>query len=301
MIVFFFAIFTPAATGSGDIRYVEYTTQVKLNCDCLSKDSLSKSKRWYKNGSLIEIISKDEWGPLLVDNGDTLLVQSVQNLKENITYECRVVLGDESEHVCKSYIVKAFQCRHHSESIEPQNLTNLAVGDSPVFTCKHYFSCDKVNENHSVSMKTYAKHRENLPCTISDHGLTHECKLKIKNIAEDDFGKTIQCVVNDSGIISVHEAFLIKRESSTITFQHNVPALPVILLVFITLVVVSACIVIILNCYIKKQKPPPCSTFPNKDQKDYQCAYHINPSPVWSSLTSHKKTTSSEYLIEEYI
>ncbi|XP_061171894.1 uncharacterized protein LOC133181395 [Saccostrea echinata] len=212
MIAFFCAIIfnTPVAGLGGIIRYVEFTTQVELNCGCLSEDGLNKSKRWYKNGSLIKI-SKDDWGPLLVNNDKTLLVQSVRNLKKNITYECRVVQGDGSENLCKSYTVKAFHCRHHTETIEPQNVTNLVVGDSPVFTCKHYFACDKVNEDHSVSMRTKAKHIGNISCTISDQRLTHECKLQIRNITEEDFGKTVQCVVNDSGIIFVHDAFPIKR------------------------------------------------------------------------------------------
>jgi hypothetical protein len=43
-------------------------------------------------------------------------------------------------------------CEIESEFIEPENVTNVKVGDSPEFTCKRFFSCDQVNEDKSVTM-----------------------------------------------------------------------------------------------------------------------------------------------------
>lgn len=246
--IILFCVIKPTELSDVDtkITYAEFGTGLNLSCNCLSINARNQKKRWYDDNGLIED-ADDDWGPKLFNGREILKVQSVRNLNKNITYECRAVGQNGSKEVCQKYIVQAFKCRPNKESIEPENRTNVEIGNSAWFTCKQYFACDRVNEFKSVSMRTEAKNSKVIPCSVSDHGLTHECKLQVLNITEEDFDKAVQCVVNDSGIISVYEAYLFKKEKIYINLLEQpeiiIPAsLGVLLSVLIPVALLWKCV-----------------------------------------------------------
>ncbi|XP_061171609.1 uncharacterized protein LOC133181082 [Saccostrea echinata] len=253
------------------ITYAEFGAGLNLSCNCFSKNTGSQIKRWCDNDGLIKE-SGDDWGPKLFNGGEILKIQSVRNLDKNITYECRVVGQNGSEEHCQKYTVQAFRCRPNTESIEPENKTNLELGDSPMFTCKQYFACNKVNEVHSVSMRTKAKRSRVLPCIVSDHGLTHDCKLQILNIAAEDFGKAVQCVVNDSGIISVYEAFPFKKEKIVNLRQ---PSEIIIALSVIFVMIILLAIIVIKVCFCNQKYKSKCKCLSPLDY--FNSEYKNNP------------------------
>lgn len=45
----------------------------------------------------------------------------------------------------------------------------------------------------------------------SNYRLKQTCELQISNLIEEDFGRAVKCVVNDSGQVSILQAFPFKK------------------------------------------------------------------------------------------
>lgn len=208
---FTWLVFLGGAVRTKDVveKPVKKYVHLELHCGCSSLQNVTLI--WLKHTSKSVTIvqnTDDYWGPKLMSRNEILLLQKV--VKDNTSYTCLSQYANGSTVICGYYAVKMYDCQD-PRTIEPENVTNLDVGESATFTCTQFFPCENFSDYHSVTMTTSIK-KHSVSCSSSNYRLKQTCQLQIANLIEEDFGRAIKCIVNDSGQVSVFRAFPFKKE-----------------------------------------------------------------------------------------
>lgn len=249
---------------------------LELHCGCSSNDNVTLI--WIKNTrSSMTVVqnaeSDDIWGPRLISRNEILLLQKVY--RDNTSYTCLSQQADGSTVICGYYAVKMYDCED-SRTIEPENVTNLDVGGSASFTCTRYFPCDNFNDYHLVTMTTEIKNHY-VHCSVSNYRLKQSCELRIPNLIEEDFGRAVNCVVNDSGRrVSIFQAFLFKKEKNIIQTEADPNYTVIGLSVILALLGIS----LVVHVFYRKYKYSLQSKYPifnfNKEKNRKVLVYTFN-------------------------
>lgn len=239
--------------------------ELELGCGCSSNQNVTLV--WIKHTSdnvTIVQSANDLWDPKLINRNEILLWQKVT--EDGTSYTCLSQHTNGSTVICGSYAVKMYDCED-SRTIEPENVMNLDVGGSATFTCTQHFPCDNFSDHHSVTMTTEIKNH-NVRCSVSNYRLKQTCELQISNLIEEDFGRAVKCVVNDSGQVSILQAFPFKKEINTLTESGSSLIMPIVLPVSSILLVILLLVVFYKRCnYTLQSKYPIFNLHKEKNRK----------------------------------
>lgn len=253
LLYFIWLVYQGVAVKTIDVveKPVKKYEDLELHCGCSSIQNVN-SLMWIKhtsNNVMIVQNADDVWGPKLISRNEILLLQKVT--RDNTSYTCLSQHANGSTVICGYYAVKMYVCED-SRTIEPENVTNLDVGGSASFTCTQYFKCNNFSDLHFVTMTTEIKNH-NVHCSVSNYRLKQTCELRIPDLIEEDFGRAVKCVVNDSGQVSIFQAFPFKKKINIVQKAADSSSITLVLMIVIVGVLLLGVVGVIFKCKYRLQ------------------------------------------------